>query len=262
MRRAAVLAALALSCSGDLAPPELIANLRILAVRAEPPEGVVGTEVALDALVVAPDARAAAQRAWVACVSAAGTQVGPQACAQGGTPVASCAADPEASACLLGSGDTATYRLPAKARAGRAAAELGQVFILLVAAEGSVADCVAALTTDGAVPDPCRISAKRIDVPAAPPATPNTNPTVGDLRFDGDKVRVTVPAGAADPTPDGREALYLSWFVTAGALDTPLTDATTAAGLENTWTPAGQAGTIWVVVRDGRGGQGWAVAQR
>src|SRR5215471_11974350 len=103
MRAATVSFAVALAaCTGDLARPELVADLRILAVRAEPPEGLPGQSVALDALVVSPDPAAPIALRWVVCVAAAGTQETPEACALAEPPTVICADDGEAEACLLG----------------------------------------------------------------------------------------------------------------------------------------------------------------
>lgn len=258
MRRALLLPFLVASaaCTDELPKPELIADLRILALRAEPPEGTVGTTVALDALVVTPDPAPSVARTWWACVAAGGSQEGPKACALAAPPTASCADAPEASACSLGSDGGASYRLPAQALVGRAPGADGQVFIILLAADAattSVADCSGALV-GATVPEGCRVAAKRVAVTAAEPPAPTMNPTVSGLTIAGSAVSVTVPAAAAE-TP------FLSWFVTAGAIDSFRTDAV-GAGLMNGWTPADAAGRIFVVVRDGRGGEGWVVGER
>jgi TonB family protein len=53
----------------------------------------------------------------------------------------------------------------------------------------------------------------------------------------------------------------LSWFVTAGEVDDFRTDAN-GDGLTNLWTPADQSGRVWVIIRDGRGGESWIEGQR
>lgn len=262
MRRAWLLAFVLAACAGDLAPPELIADLRILAVRAEPPEGTVGTTVALDALLVTPDPATPVAQTWWACIAAGGNKDGPEACALS-PPTVACSDEPEATACSLGSDTAASYRLPQQALAGRAPGEAGQVFIVLLAAETAttrVADCAGALT-GATVPEGCRVAAKRIAVLATESASPNTNPSVSDLTIAGSHVSVAVPASAADATPDGPEALFLSWFVTAGSLDDYRTNAV-GDGLINSWTPADTPGRVYVVVRDGRGGESWVTRQR
>lgn len=263
MRRAWLLVFVLAACAGDLAPPELIADLRILAVRAEPPEGTAGAIIALDALSVTPDPATAVAQTWWACIAAGGSKDGPEACALSSPPTVACSDEPEAAACSLGSDSVASYRLPQQALVGRASGEAGQVWIVLLAAETAttrVADCAGALT-GATVPEGCRVAAKRIAVLATESASPNTNPSVSDLTIAGSRVSVAVPGSAADATPDGPEALFLSWFVTAGSLDDYRTNAA-GDGLVNGWTPADTAGRIYVVVRDGRGGESWVTGQR
>ncbi len=55
------------ACLGDLPSPSRVDDLRILAVRAEPPEAPPGAAVALDALVVDPQGRLITYH-WYACV--------------------------------------------------------------------------------------------------------------------------------------------------------------------------------------------------
>jgi hypothetical protein len=62
---------------------------------------------------------------------------------------------------------------------------------------------------------------------------------------------------------DAREGMHVSWFATGGSFDLDRTgrdgsDATTTS--DDGWTapPAGQAVHVWVVLRDDRGGVGWA----
>jgi hypothetical protein len=62
---------------------------------------------------------------------------------------------------------------------------------------------------------------------------------------------------------DAREGMHVSWFATGGSFDLDRTgrdgsDTTTTS--DNGWTAPSQAGTVhvWVVLRDDRGGVGWA----
>ena len=62
---------------------------------------------------------------------------------------------------------------------------------------------------------------------------------------------------------DAREGMHVSWFATAGSFDLDRTgrdgsDTTTTS--DDGWTPPGpgQAVHLWVVLRDDRGGTGWA----
>ncbi len=120
---------------------------------------------------------------------------------------------------------------------------------------------------------------------------PNTNPAIDWLAIDGAPpetvaagAHVTLHAAWADCTgatmsctgsepyvvfdlasrtiSPGREALAVAWFATAGSFDVDhtgrsSTDATTFS--ENGWTAPLQSGsvTLWVVLRDDRGGIGW-----
>lgn len=61
------LATSSVACLDDLPSPALVDDLRVLAVRADPPEVVPGAAVALDALVVDPNGRVPTY-AWYACV--------------------------------------------------------------------------------------------------------------------------------------------------------------------------------------------------
>lgn len=249
---------LLLACADDLPKPELVLDLRILAVRAEPPAGEVGTEVTLDALVVAPTEATSIERAWFACVSAGGAQLDATGCARGDAPLAPCATDPEAPACLIGAEERVSYRLPQRARIGRGPNDAGQVVVVLIAADaaqGGLGLCTEALTR-GEVPPPCRIAIKRLSVLGAPTDDPGHNPAIPDLTLDGIELRVATEF----PVPE-TEPPYLSWFVTAGELEHFRTDAA-GTGLTNRWTPAEAPGTAYVVVRDGRGGESWASVKR
>jgi hypothetical protein len=62
---------------------------------------------------------------------------------------------------------------------------------------------------------------------------------------------------------DQREQITVSWFATAGAFDADTTgrsSSDTATTSDNGWRAPSQAGpvTLWVVLRDDRGGVGWA----
>jgi hypothetical protein len=246
MRRAWLL--LLFACRSELPKAELVSDLRILAVRAEPAEAAVGDTVAFEALVVQPDPQAAIERVWLACVSA-GTSTA-TGCLTDTLPPP-CDADPEARACLLGTGETASWRIPS----------IGTVqgFVTLATAltdAGGIGACAASLAGGGVVPDFCRVAVKRVPILAAG-AAPNHNPRIDELAIDGQNLAVTLAADAVE----AGENPFLSWFVTAGEVDNFRTDAT-GDGLKNLWTPADVAGRVWVVIRDGRGGESWAAGQR
>ncbi len=239
---------LLVACRGDLPKAELVSDLRILAVRAEPAEATMGDTVAFDALVVQPDPPGPVERVWLACVTSQGS---PATGCLAATLPPSCDADPEARACVLGTGETASWRIPAIATV--------QGFVTLATAmtnDGGIVACAEALATGGVVPDFCRVAVKRIPI-LAPGATPNHNPRIDALSIDGEDVAVTLATDAVEAGEDP----FLSWFVTAGEVDNFRTDAN-GAGLKNLWTPASQAGRMWVVIRDGRGGESWVEGER
>jgi hypothetical protein len=65
---------------------------------------------------------------------------------------------------------------------------------------------------------------------------------------------------------DARESIDVAWFATGGAFDndrTGRTDTDTASTSDNGWQAPSQAGTVtlWIVLRDNRGGAGWAEYQ-
>ena len=247
MRRPLALLAIILgaACTEDVSPPEEIKDLRILGVRAEPPGGPAGTVVQIDGLIVSPT-DAAFETAWLACagsndptacVTLAGTTL-PLPCGIASAPV-----------CLLGSPDPAPYTLPSGT---------SQVLVAVLTAEtapGGLAGCQRTLIEDGTLPAYCRIGLKRIPVGGAA----NANPVLTGITVAGDAVDVTLNEGAAEATADGPEALFLSWFVTTGELDDFRTEGDV---LVNQWTLHEGAGRIFVVVRDGRGGESWISASR
>lgn len=262
-------AALAAACANDLPSPELVDNLRVVAVRAEPPEAEAGADVALDGLVLHPDAAEAVEQVWVACVVvAAGTS--PVACADTGTVAMPplCSTDPEAPLCAIGFDPTASYRLPGLALSGRAAGEPGQVVVTLITAStagGGLFGCMGDFQETGIAPDYCRVAVKRVNVLPAGVPVGNANPAIASLTLEGDTLSVELAEGAAEPTPDGTpESLLLSWFVTGGDLERFRSEAAAVDGVENVWTAPTEAGTYRaaVVVRDGRGGEAWATVER
>jgi hypothetical protein len=68
---------------------------------------------------------------------------------------------------------------------------------------------------------------------------------------------------ASDAVTTKREAMSVSWHVTAGALDTETTgraEADPATTSDNVWSAPTEAGPahLWVVLRDSRGGVDFA----
>jgi hypothetical protein len=249
MRAWCVLLVLA-ACDNGLPLPSLVDNLRVLGVRSEPPEGPAGATVALDALVVTPDPTTPVEMAWIACVPVSAA-TGPAGCLTEAAPPL-CSNEPEAPVCAIGFGPTVSYRLPARA--------LGtshhQVLITMVAAEtdaGGLAGCLEGVQNGGVIPETCRVALKRVRVlPDGEVA--NRNPGITAVQVAGESVTVTLAPDAVEE----EDELFFSWFTTVGELDSFRTEGD---GLTNTWTPD-ESGRIWVVVRDGRGGESWATAER
>ncbi len=254
-----VVALLAAGCGDELEKPEQIRNLRILGVQSEPAEGTVGAELALDALVTDRDRTTPIDTLWLACVTPAGGAA-PDSCLPqaDAPPPPLCSDDPEAVLCAIGFGTPVSYRVPVRARQGRAADENGQIVFTTVAAlpeEGGLQGCLDDFEADGVMPQFCRIAVKRVAIlPDGVPA--NQNPEFFDMTVVGEDVTVVLQFGASEDTPDGPEKPYISWFVTEGDVGRFRTDVDND-GLTNTWSPDQNAGRIFAVVRDGRGGEGW-----
>ena len=229
-------------CANDLPAASFIDKLRVLAVRAEPPEIAPGETAALDVLAVEPLVPQAdggppqpLTAVWLACPLPAGTlTVEPCRSGSGVT--------------VIGSGLTSKYTAAADALAGAASTE-----ILITVAVADTADgaerCLGDIANNDnrpTDPDHCVVSLKRLTVSdrAQVPA-PNRNPTLADFYatspggvtepVDDDQGVWTAAAGpdqaawtiaahrsddAAEKKSDGTyEALTVSWFTTAGHLD-------------------------------------------
>lgn len=243
------------ACDDKLPVQSFIEKLRVLGVRAEPPELAPGETTQLDALVVQPPtARATAPKdisyLWVSCSVPSGvTQLTPCGVSDLTTAPPSCAADPSASICLLGTDPTARYTASA---ATLGADGTGQRLITMVASEtangalGCLLDTAAnnGIPTD---PDHCVITLKRLVVSNA--MTKNHNPSLQTLtlalQLDGDQLgearslldgsaRYTLAPTKKKPTwqlgadrasdaselkADSRyEELSVAWYISAGKL--------------------------------------------
>jgi hypothetical protein len=218
-----VLVAVAPGCSGDLPKSDVVDKLRVLAVRASPPEIAPGQTSVLDALVVGPPlaADAAVPRLsylWLACTETAGLAL-PGACGvtvdgnggpgtfaapDGGVPAAipSCQAQPNAPLCLLGQTSTVSLS-PSPPLSG---SQVTQVIITLIVSDQDALACAAfAAEGTGAPPDPdhCVIAIKRLTVSNS--ASPNHNPELAKLSLNVDFMMGT----AQLPALAGGEALPL-----------------------------------------------------
>jgi len=132
MRRLLMAALFIGGCSGDLPAASIVDKLRVLAVRAEPPEVRPLEASTLDALVVpSPLAPSPLSYLWLACREDPAA-VEP-ACLidmapDGGAP-ASCATAPDASPCFVGDAPSVSYAPPESALAA------GGVLVALVVAD-------------------------------------------------------------------------------------------------------------------------------
>ena len=199
---AVAMAAVAAGCSGDLPKSDVVDKLRVLAVRASPPEIRPGQTSVLDALVVqpplAPDAAAPRPSyLWLACTEAAGLAL-PGACGvtadgngrpgifeapDGGPPSAipSCQDQPSAPLCLIGQTEKVSLS-PSPSLSG---SQVTQVIVTLIVSDQDALACAAfAAEGSGAPPDPdhCIIAIKRLTVSNS--TSPNHNPRLAKLSLD------------------------------------------------------------------------------
>jgi hypothetical protein len=257
---AATVALLATSaCSNDLPAASFIDKLRVLAVRAEPPEVAPGEATALDLLAVEPlvqqldgGAVEPLTAVWLACPLPTGAAtIAPCGIGSGSAIAAppSCKDQPAAPLCLVGTDLTASYTADVGALGGAPSIEI-LLTVAVADTDAGAAACLVDITNNGGLPtdpDHCVISIKRLTVsdPAQRAVAANHNPTLADFY-------ATSPGGFAEPLDDGNgiwlaahgadqaewdiaahrsddaaekkadgtyEALSVSWFTTAGHLD-------------------------------------------
>lgn len=246
---------LVFGCSVEsLERQDQIRGLRILAIRAEPPEATPGTEITLSALVVTPKASVIRLR-WLACKS-------PSQANQG------CSASSDATE--LGDQETAKVTIPSDFFPAQPS--LLQIF------QGVYLPITLIAEADGQ-----RLEAvKRIVVSLAPT---NQNPEITDLSITEEgqtstlptpwqanagrryRLRPTVPDASRQRypaiTPDGElrettEGLFFSWFSTDGLLQGRSSDETDPSQVWQAPNPASSAPSrLFIVLRDGRGGIVW-----
>lgn len=248
-------------CSQPLPDRALVDDLRILGIRAEPPEAAPGATVALDALIADPQA---AQRdvrvAWAICTPG-----------EGG--VGTCG-DPSR-VTPLGTSMQATWTVTPDLLDDAADPAAGRdVYVVF----GVEADPVG-----GEVEAPHDVAFKRIRISTA--AVPNANPRIEQFEVAGSvagsaaldvaggtelalDVRAAPDARETFRQADGRDALEdarYSWWMTGASVESSVTYGDDRGVSVNRWRlPAGAEAThatIWVVLRDGRGGTDWASQQ-
>jgi hypothetical protein len=215
-------------CSDDLARQSLVTGLRLFAVSAEPPEVAPSDRVVVTALWHSPDAQPPTFR-WSHCPAPADGAI--DRCDGLETELPSGDGVDEAS--FLAPGDTSVE--------------------LVRLAVDALGDSVTA--------------GKRVAIGGGD--SPNTNPVVDALTVtfddgpDGDQARMVLEAspGSVEQTPEGTlEGLFVSWFATAGTFDDDRSFGPAPTRFEVLWTPPAEPEDVrlWAVLRDGRGGVGWA----
>jgi hypothetical protein len=236
------------ACGQTFPPASLVTELRVLGIRAEPPEVRPGGETSLTALVADPQgAGREVVIAWGRC-EPPGILQDLLACQDTRyiTP--------------LGTGPTVTFRVPPDyletGPAGPGEERLLFVFAVVRAGTEQVIAFKRVNVTSREAPlnrNPLLISAgvRRGDAGVEPVPSVGLNATVR-LRADVD------PASREKYVDDGTEKtedLIASWFTTGGSLDL----FRTQDPFENTWVAPAEPQTVqfWVVVRDGRGGVDW-----
>lgn len=283
----------ALSCRPDFGErPSLVVRTEILAVRGDPPEVAPGVSASYSLLVASPDGPVAAPAAsWAYCAT-------PKLLTENGVASPACLGD-DGVRPIAAAGATVTAPVPADACSlfgpDIVSADLrprdpdvtgGFYQPLRVTLPGL--EVAYGLERLG-----CKLANAPADVSAeyAKRHVPNANPTLAPLVvLDAGGRAVApdaIPAGATvvlraswppeavesyvvyDPSAaalvDHRESMRVSWFVTAGSLESDRTgrdEGETETFTDDAWTAPAEARTthLFWVLRDGRGGVAFATA--
>jgi hypothetical protein len=284
----------AAACGPEFDPYNELKGMRVLAVRAEPAELTEGTSTTVDALIHRGSGDAPTLR-WSVCPWPSDPNGGFQcALAQADWQAAWEAAglSGQASALDLGTGSTAALSFPGTLAQAK---KLCHVLAENIAAAVMVPpDCER--SWPWTVRLSTRASAAHIETVKdvtlllTADAVPNQNPTLTALRA-GDKalgamavelaagkkhaLRIEVPDSAAEiyrptpalgepPKPEEKESLLFTWFVDQGSTEKVHTSfkegvEALAPAIKNEWEAPDEAAsaTLYVVVRDPRGGVGF-----
>lgn len=253
------------ACSETLTAQSVVSDLRVVALRADPPTAAPGDSVELDALVVDPFGEdRPVTRLWAGCLNPPTDN--PARCLQGGVPT------------MLGDGETARVEIPTDALAERERGVFGVLLYLCAGGTPVLSDT--GVECDG--PDSSQVLAvKRIRIEAQPD---NENPAIDEVLLDGlpfaedepqgiDRCHgscephvlgVRAAAGSAETWVDAgqtrTEDLVTSWLATSGDFAAPFGLGPDA---EADWTAPDAEGTVlfWFALRDDRGGVVWAARQ-
>jgi hypothetical protein len=270
-------------------PASLITQERIIGARGNPGEAAPGDLVHYASLVASPSGTVDAQDlSWSLCKLrkpvAENTPVS-QACltddlaqsAQGGsvaiqTPSAACAnfgpfAPPSSSGTLRPSDPDATggYYQPLRLDLGVEQAIFRERLSCGLAG-ASLAMSQEFRGSYAANQNPTLVSLSALvgETPASLDALPASQPIRLVATWSPDSAEsYPVFDSSSQTLVDHREALWLSWFVTAGAFDDSVTgreEDDTAVWTENAWQSPATAGVVflWLVLRDSRGGVDFA----
>jgi hypothetical protein len=271
-----MLAAAALAaCSNDFEKQSQIVKLRVLGVRAEPAELIVGSgpppSSTLTALAVLPDGGPTSVD-FAICTDQTNPPAADLDC-PGTQGIALPPAGPTSA--VLDLSDPRIQQLAAAlAQSANAGAALDQGVPIVIGFQANAADAL----VDGG---PARQIVRGLTTISAygPTRMLNHNPELAALRTDAGEVAAdggTVFAAdtvqrltpeplpdAKEPTAEGPEKLGFSFFATAGEISSLRSTETTATGqpgslfTDYTAPREEQQVRLWVVVRDGRGGTGW-----
>jgi hypothetical protein len=285
MKRLALFLMLAVGCKPDLgSPASLVAGLRILAVKTEPPEALAGTPVKSDLLAVDGNGRVMAPVDWSLCLAhkpPAENNVVASSCARGtgdlmALPDNGLQANvmlPD-NACALNGPDAPSVKPgepPVRARDADITGGYYQPIGVKISAAGETATAFALERIT------CNLPNVSVDVVKdfVKRYHPNKNPVLLRLTANGGEVApgaisaATLPPGQmvtfeAAWTPESRETfpvyepvkmaivdhaeeLTVSWFATAGEFDrdrTGRTEAETETAITNTWLAPATAGPV------------------
>jgi hypothetical protein len=297
------LAAALLSCQGsaptDITPASFLNSLRILGIRAEPPEIAPGASTVTDALVFDPVLDPGNMTyVWIFCEPDPSSMLGSQCEDQ------QSARDPRAflQTALFNSNPTVHAQLVTKPRGSYTAPatlldslstgsidrKKGVIVNVVLIAFESTDFLSVATDTQGTIP---RVIATKSILVRDPAPDSNVNPHLDSIRVQGKET----PAEPSDVSvagltrielsglpshdsaqvfnqylPDGRtqqqtEELSVTWFTIAGAFEEGFDTASRTAGasplhlLVTPSDPKQKFIDIYAVLRDGRGGTDWGV---
>ena len=245
----AALALLAAGCDPGTSERWALEELRILGVRADPPEAAPGETVSFESLVVDPlgDGRPVA-RTWAVCTP--DPAVGEASCGEPGRTVP------------LTIGSAATFTVPSDALAGLdpETAAFGIDLYVVLAAQ--------APALPGGTDADGEIAIKRLRVSTDP--LPNRNPELAWFGpaspvVDGETVLLQAAATVEsledyeDILGPATELLRFSWYTTGGVLERGVTLGEPLAS--DLFWDAEAGSTLYVVLRDDRGGMDWAALE-